>query len=63
MAWISLDEVLSSILNSDDERGDFGLLESAMEDEEGQQGGIISTYSLRSGGSPPGGNFYKCDPL
>ena len=36
MAWISLDEVLSSILNSSDERGDFSLLESAREDEEGQ---------------------------
>ena len=45
MAWISLDEVLSSILNSDDESGDFGLLESAMEDDEGQEGGNISTYT------------------
>ena len=45
MAWISLDEVLSSILNSDDESGDFGLLERGKEDEEGQEGGNISTYS------------------
>ena len=46
LAWIiSLDEVLSSILNSDDESSGFGLLESAREDEEGQEGGNISTYS------------------
>ena len=47
MAWISLDEELSSILNSDDESGDFGLLESAREDEKGQEGGYFNLF-LRS---------------
>ena len=45
MAWISLDEVLSSILNSDDESSDFSLLESAREEEESQEGENILTYS------------------
>ena len=52
MAWISLDEVVSSILNSDDKSGDFGLLESAREDKEGQEGGNISGFFPR--------NPYKC---
>ena len=37
MAGFSLDDVLASVLNSDDENDEFGLLDSSSENEEGQE--------------------------
>ena len=46
MARFSLDDVLASVLNSDDENDEFGLLDS--ENEEGQESSEVVAYSGES---------------
>ena len=48
MARFSLDDVLASILNSDDENDEFGLLDSSSENEEGQENSEVVAYSGES---------------
>ena len=48
MARFSLDDVLASILNSDDENDEFGLLHSSSENEEGQESSEVVAYSGES---------------
>ena len=45
MARFSLDDVLVSVLNSNDE---FGLLDSSSENEEGQESSEVVAYSVES---------------
>ena len=48
MARFSLDDVLASVLNSDDENDEFGLLDSSSENEEGQESSEVVAYSGES---------------
>ena len=48
MARFSLDDVLASVLNSDDENDEFGPLDSSSENEEGQESSEVVAYSGES---------------
>ena len=48
MARFSLNDVLASVLNSDDENDKFGLLDSSSENEEGQESSEVVAYSGES---------------
>ena len=48
MARFSLDDVLASVLNSDDENDEFGLLDSSSENKEGQENSEVVAYSSES---------------
>ena len=48
MARFSLDNVLASVLNSDDENDEFGLLDSSSENEECQESSEVVAYSGES---------------
>ena len=48
IARFSLDDVLASVLNSDDDNDEFGLLDSSSENEEGQESSEVVAYSGES---------------
>ena len=48
MARFSLDDVLASVLNSDDENDKLSLLDSSSENEEGQESSEVVAYSGES---------------
>ena len=48
MARFSLGDVLASVLNSDDENDEFGLLDSSSKNEEGQESSEVVVYSGES---------------
>ena len=48
MSRFSLDDVLASVLNSDDENDEFSLLDSSSENEEGQESSEGLAYSGES---------------
>ena len=48
MARFSSGNVLASVLNSDDENDEFGLLDSSNENEEGQESSEVVSYSGES---------------
>ena len=48
MARFSLDDVLASVLNGDDENDECGLLDSSSENEEGQESSEVVACSGES---------------